>query len=82
MSISKTCCLQSVIQTLDNESFFHEMEKTRVKRWNLDKPWEKEDHGDEEDESFPWRKTVERLVHDEHPAFLGRRHVHREETGR
>ena len=49
---------------------------------NLDKPGQEEDHGDEEDESFPRRKTVESLVHDEHPAFLWRRHIHREEAGR
>lgn len=37
---------------------------------NLDKPSEKEDHGDEEEKASPRREAVRRAVHDEHPALL------------
>ena len=47
----------------------------------LHHPGEKEDHGDEKDETSPRRQRVDGPVHDEHPALLGRRLIHSEETG-
>ena len=48
---------------------------------HLDHPGEEEDHGDEEDKAAPGREAVYGTVHDEHPALLRRRLIHREETG-
>ena len=59
---------------------FRQCRETKSECCDLDEPREKEDHRDEENESFPRRQTVQRLVHDEHPSLLGRRYVHREET--
>jgi len=46
----------------------------------LDEPGEEEDHGDEVEVGAPGRQAVGGAVHEEDPALLGGRLVHREDA--
>ena len=65
---------------LPNNELF-ERKWLECNRIHLDKPWEVEDHGDEEDVPTPRWQAVDGAIHDEHPTLLGCCFIHSEETG-
>lgn len=46
----------------------------------LDEPGEEEDHGGEEEGGTPGGQGVDGAIHDEHPALLRHRLIHREDA--